>query len=206
MRLWAWLLQHWGTVSGMGAAASGVIALLWRKLRPWYRRFMEAYKLMLQLPGIVGASESDRRLLQEIAATVEMIRKQVQPNGGASIPDSLRRVETELAHSRVVQQEMVSQTGVAMWQSSADGACIWASPALADLLNIDGPRVLGNGWASAVHQEDRSRVQEEWKSAVREWRPFEESYKTRGGIKVQARANPLPDGSGFIGTLRRLEN
>ena len=104
-----------------GAAASGVIALLWRRLRPWYRRFMEAYRLMLPTPGIVGASEADRRLLQEIAATVEMIRKQVQPNGGASIPDSLRRVETELAHSRVVQQEMVSQTGVAMWQSSADG-------------------------------------------------------------------------------------
>ena len=50
--------------------------------------------------------------------------------------------------------------------------------------------MLGNGWASAVHQEDRSRVQEEWKSAVQQWRPFEETYKTRGGIKVQARANP----------------
>ena len=148
---------------------------------------------MLQLPESLVHPRSDRRLLQEIAATVEMIRKQVQPNGGASIPDSLRRVETELAHSRVVQQEMVSQTGVAMWQSSADGACIWASPALADLLNIDGPRVLGNGWASAVHPEDRSRVQEEWKSAVREWRPFEETYKTRAGSGIlQARANPLP--------------
>ena len=74
MRLWAWLLQHWGTVSGMGAAASGVIALLWRKLRPWYRRFMEAYKLMLQLPESLAHPSRIGGCCKEIAATVEMIR------------------------------------------------------------------------------------------------------------------------------------
>ena len=95
MRLWAWLLQHWGTVSGDGRQpvallpCSGVgfdlgIEGLWKR------------RLMLQLPESLVRPKSDRRLLQEIAATVEMICKQVQPNGGASIPDSLRRLRQSL--------------------------------------------------------------------------------------------------------------
>ena len=52
------------------AAASGVIALLWRRLGLVSKVYGRYMNWMLQLQSIVGASESDRRLLQEIAATV----------------------------------------------------------------------------------------------------------------------------------------
>ena len=64
---------------------------------------------------------------------------------------------------RIASLGCTARDGFTNWRRNGGNhrrtaACIWASPALADLLNDDGPRVLGNGWASAVHQEDRSRV------------------------------------------------
>ena len=60
-----------------------------------------------------------------------------------------------------------------------------------DLLNIDGPRVLGNGWASAVHQEDRSRVQEEWKSAVRSGDRWRKPIRRAAGSR-KCKRGPIP--------------
>ena len=47
---------------------------------------------------------------------------------------------------------------VAIYQTDAQGRCVYVNSALCDLFGLTEKEALGDGWLSRIHPEDRDRV------------------------------------------------
>jgi len=61
---------------------------------------------------------------------------------------------------------------VGIFHTDAAGACIYVNERLCELAGIPAEQAHGEGWAKALHPEDRERVFREWTEAVRSQQPF----------------------------------
>ena len=145
-------------------------------------------------------------------ATVEAlvtIAYQLKPNGGASLHDKISRMETAMLRENAVRRQQMSATGLAFWEADEDGKTIFASDAMSALIGAEQDDILGNGWVTNLHSEDRDRVFEEWNSAITQKRAFLSTYRFthRDGqsVQVQGRSHPILDrvgnALGHVGTL-----
>ena len=121
-----------------------------------------------------------------------------QKHAEAVIKESERRFQT-LAR--------VSPVGI--FRTDADGHCVYVNERWCEMAGMTPEEALGEGWAMALHPEDRERVFNEWRSASAKQSPFKvECRFQRADGKVtwllaQALAETSQDGAtaGFIGTI-----
>lgn len=73
--------------------------------------------------------------------------------------------------------------GTFTWIASPDGALETDIPSWRDLTGQAAEELLGDGWLTALHPEDRPRVAAEWQEALRAKRPYAVTYRigTRDG-------------------------
>lgn len=135
--------------------------------------------------------------------------------------EALLALEDEIHVRRQVVHAYLNAQGIACWESDKNGACIFASERLAELVGLDRADVLGDGWVTNLAEEDRDRVYQAWLNAVRQKRGFIMTYAFvhADGRKVTVSANSQPilrdikttDGTlyrelrGMIGVLTPLE-
>lgn len=135
--------------------------------------------------------------------------------------EALLALEDEIQVRRQVVHAYLNAQGIACWESDKNGACVFASERLAELIGLDRADVLGDGWVTNVAEEDRDRVYAAWLNAVRQKRGFVMTYTFvhADGKKVRVSANShpilrdqtLPDGTlsrelrGMIGVLTPLD-
>jgi len=93
---------------------------------------------------------------------------------------------------------------VAIYQSDAEGRCIYVNSVLCELFEISEKDALGLGWIDRVHPADRERVEAARPYARSPVPVFHIDYRlqtSRGTIWVAAFSTALMDGGKFKGRI-----
>jgi PAS domain S-box-containing protein len=136
--------------------------------------------------------------------------------------EALLALEHELELRRQVLHAYLNAQRIACWESDKHGACVFASDRLAEYVGLDKADILGDGWVTNLHDDDKERVYRAWKAAVKQKRGFIMTYTFvhADGVEVKVTANsqPIlrdrmnPDGTlsremrGMIGVLTPVNN
>jgi PAS domain S-box-containing protein len=99
--------------------------------------------------------------------------------------------------SRAVSGEMACAT----WLASGDGYC-WDIPDWCELTGLNAEQAEGDGWADALHPEDKDKTLAEWADALANPRPYSVIYRARfadGEYRwINARALPVLRANGDV--------
>jgi PAS domain S-box-containing protein len=101
-----------------------------------------------------------------------------------------------------------SPLGIAL--ANAHGDCIYVNPAMQGQMGTGFAEALGDGWARAVHPEDRERVVSEWLAAVRAGHTYEGTHRFVHSdgttIKVRVIAAAVRDEDWILGYVTMAED
>gem|GEM_PF-3863765 len=143
-----------------------------------------------------------------------------QPLGLATVTRDIRdrkrseaqRAEAEQAlrasESRYHSLAQIAPVGI--FRTDLHGDCIYANERWHQFSGLSTAAILGQGWAEAIHPDDRAQVFASWYQAVQSNQPFQTECRfqhvTTGQtswILAQATAERNPDGSiiGYVGTI-----
>lgn len=201
-------MQHdWQQIAGLLGAIGAALALLrwlWGAIPRLCRRIGK------RLSDMFGLSElkTDIGSLDE---QMKFIVGELRPNGGASIRDSLNRIEIRQVLQEQRQKAILSDMSVGVFETDTDGDFIWVNRKYLRMTGRAPSEVNGSGWINTVAERDRARVKQEWQDAMDAGREFESSYQMitpdDDRIEVQVRTykyersddpeNPL----GFMGIV-----
>lgn len=136
------------------------------------------------------------------------VMAEFKPNSGSSLRDSVNEIMKRQSRAEIIRRRTIDDDGRLIWETDETGAAVFISEALAEILGMSPTEALGWGWTSAIHDDDKERVTEEWMKAVKEKRSFQQYYRfeTRGRapVRVAGRAYPIRLGNdvvGFVGSL-----
>jgi two-component system CheB/CheR fusion protein len=114
---------------------------------------------------------------------------------------------TKVLEDRLRQQaadlrQMTDALPTLVWASRADGACEYLSRRWLDYTGVPETEQLGYGWLDQVHSEDRERLREAWRAAVRDASPLEIDVRIKGKDGshrwFKTRAVPIRDEQGSL--------
>ncbi len=117
-----------------------------------------------------------------------------------------------LAHSEQRFRQLTAASPVGVFETDADGLCLYTNPRWQEIFGVPPEAALGTGWTRGLHDGDREAVMHAWDEAAREGRPFAMEFRVRAsGMDVRwvdSRANALvgPDGriTGYVGTVEDI--
>lgn len=93
---------------------------------------------------------------------------------------------------------------VGIYQSDAQGLCVYVNAALCELFGLTAKEAMGVGWMERVHPDDRDRVMAARKTAISPLPVFYLDYRIVIGDKtlwVAAFSTALMDGGTFRGRI-----
>ena len=125
--------------------------------------------------------------------------------------DITERVETDraLQESLARFRALAEGAPVGIFEWDVRRGCTYVNARWCDAAGIDSDHAMGDGWADALHPEDRERVAASWEAAVSGGADFAAGYRflhADGQIRwMQGRAAPVRDAagevSGYVGTI-----
>lgn len=211
------LLSNLGIATTIISTIIGSIWAIWLKIiKPALKRKRE----------LIHNREQNAEQMQDALNKLDRVLKEVLPNGGSSLRDSLNRVEKNIdkiesnisnLNEKVDSLEDTHRISlnlqqIAFWISGKQGEITYASQAMCKLVKRVESEMLGNGWISCISHEDTKRISEAWESSVQEGRTFDEVYTfTSNGysVKVKGTAYHKKDSKGnyigSYGTLTKLK-
>lgn len=118
-----------------------------------------------------------------------------------------RQVNQRLAESERRFQALANLAPAGIFRTDADGRCTYVNAAWLAQTGLQDGEWQGDGWARALHPEDRERVFADWGQAVAENRDFRAEFRWQHPdgsccwVDVLGRPELGPDGAimGFIG-------
>jgi PAS domain S-box-containing protein len=82
-----------------------------------------------------------------------------------------------------------------VYRTDADGLVVWVNRRGEEICGLPAEQLLGNAWASAVHPDDRSRVETAWASARGGEGPYQNEFRIRRAdgrwIWLEVKSAPL---------------
>ena len=64
-----------------------------------------------------------------------------------------------------------------VWSARADGACDYVSRQWLEHTGVAESDQLGYGWLEQIHPDDRERVRDEWRAAVKAGTPLDTEFR-----------------------------
>lgn len=119
----------------------------------------------------------------------------------------------EATGARERVRQLFRALDVPVFETDNNGWFRYVNPAWTRMTGLSIDESRGEGWAEALHPEDRNRVFETWESAIQQGKPFTAVYRFRHVqseevTEVRGSASPIHDGReavvGWIGTLDPL--
>lgn len=140
---------------------------------------------------------------------VALILKEVKPNGGKSLADSIKRIESNMLWMSIFQHLYDHP----LFRTDKFGNYIWINNSFSIMAGASFEEVKDKRWFSLVSEDDRARIKEEWKEAVEDKRLFDVVYwihntPNKKIFKVREIAYPnivLGELQGYMGTINILE-
>lgn len=112
------------------------------------------------------------------------------------------RIEARLRTSERDYQSLAEASPVGMFRFDAQGSCLYVNDRWCEMAGISAGEALGEGWAKALHPDDRENVSAGWQEAARVAAPFKAEFRFgRDGGKitwVNSHAVPLFDDDGVV--------
>jgi len=131
-----------------------------------------------------------------IPAKLEEISKEFRTNGGATVKDSLARIELTTARGEERQKILLGLVPYAVFETDKEGHCTYVNRSYLRWTGRTEDEVLGDGWVNILAQDERERVTNEWDRAIKHKRLFEARYSiynesTGERFPVLCRAFPM---------------
>ena len=90
---------------------------------------------------------------------------------------SRREAEARIRDSEERFRLLTSTSPVGIFVTDADGHCEYVNEAYEKMSGLSPAQAYGQGWATAIHPEDKDRVFEDWYSGVRAETPFRTEFR-----------------------------
>lgn len=185
------LLNHWAEICASIVAIGSFLALIWRYI---IRPSKENISRILTL----------HEELEKLVPVVKSMQKELKPNGGSSLFDTIKRIDDTLViHTQKFNFLMTYESKIA-FETDGIGHCVWVSPKWQELTGISYEDAMGWGWVNSIHSDDREKVTEEWKDAITSRRPFSyQDYRFHNILRdhivtMTVIANPLVSNDGIL--------
>lgn len=148
------------------------------------------------------------RSLKEQNMLLEVLNKELQ-----AADEALKKQEV-IRESEKNLRNILEGLPQLAWRSSPDGSQIYFNKQWYDYTGLTEEESQGDGWASALHPEDRERVLPEWKKTLDEKKNISVEYRLRNKNGVYhwflTRAEPFFDTDNnmhyFIGTCTDIDD
>ena len=109
-------------------------------------------------------------------------------------------------------EPLQSVSPVGLFRTDTDGRCLAVNARWCEITGLAPAEALDEGWARALHPDDREHVLDGWREATQEARGFEGEFRFRrpDGAVTQVLAQALPERdtrgriSGFVGAITDL--
>jgi len=88
-----------------------------------------------------------------------------------------KQAERDLRASEQRYATLVAIAPVGIFRTDAQGHCIFVNERWCQIAGLTPTQALGDGWATALHPDDRERVAGEWYQAAQDDRPFQLEYR-----------------------------
>jgi PAS domain S-box-containing protein len=151
-------------------------------------------------------------MLARLAAHGELARRLLDPSEAHAVSAAFRRDEAggnldradeALRESELRSRMLVEGIAQATWEADGSGVVVADSPSWRAFTGQSREQWLGHGWADAVHPEDRSHAERQWREAVAVRRDFNAEFRLRhaasGGYRwTNVRAVPVMGDDGAI--------
>jgi len=143
-----------------------------------------------------------KKTLGSRAAQLNRIEQELISNGGTSIRDALKRIETRLNEIDAFQRASLNVHDVAIIRFDVNGKVVNINREFQRLTTASLVETRGDGWINVIHPEVRDSVLNKWYHAVKDQREFHEDVWFRRGDKDEfwAHVNVYRemDGAGHI--------
>lgn len=202
--IWVWLneqKEHLAIIAGI----LGGLWTIWKYLGKYIKECFSRIAYMFNAKAAHG----------DLNEKLDQIMGQLIPNGGSSIKDSLDRIEDKQSFFSSFLQAQMNVNQKAIFQTDAEGKCIWVNRPHARMTGFQASEVMGDGWINVIAPECREIVMEKWQEAVDSEREFDENIwyirtdkKTRYCVNVHAYKIEGVNGElrGYIGEVTYLDH
>jgi len=165
------------------------------------------------------ATDSDRQLAEPRTRTRDARGRAEGDEPGSRSPRSdnagqARNVASASIRGSAEDHQTLISAPVGIFRTDPDGACLFVNERWSQLSGMSPKDALGNGWAAAIHPDDRARVQAEWQTAITEAREFHLEYRYQrpdgSVVWLSGSAMPFPDAQGrpggHVGTVMDISD
>lgn len=115
--------------------------------------------------------------ISEVYIAVDNINKEFQRNGGGSLRDAVDRIEKTTTHQEERQRILLGLVPFGVIETDTKGHVTFVNRTYLRWTGKEEHELLGEGWVSIIHPDDRERIVREWREAVEQLRSFESRFK-----------------------------
>lgn len=143
---------------------------------------------------------------------VEVIFKEITPNGGGSIKDKVNVMSKEISTNTQMTEQifhrqrwMMDHRQEAVFEAQLTGEIAWVNKPYCKLSGRDSNELIGHNWKNTILEEDRERVISNWDSCVKDGRQFEDEYRLvipDGRIIRVTCSASLVEKHGYLGSIQ----
>lgn len=200
-----------------------IIMLIW-KIKELIDAITFIFKQILKpFNGIVNFFNGIFRINQKISELeisfldlkeyMKIIKKEITPNGGTSLADSIRRIESILIIKDQTQKALLMDIERGIFQCDLDGKNIWVNRTYARLLKCGTNELLGHGWKKFIAPDVLKKYNEVWEMSFSEDSEYiyELVFSDINGDEVPLKltVSAIHDSNkncvGYIGVLEKTE-
>ncbi len=117
----------------------------------------------------------------------------VRMYGSHTLPSNLEHAD-EAQGRNATENPLAMLSPLGIFHTDARGKCVFVNDRWCEITGLTSDEALGDGWAEALHPEDRSRVFETWEQATRTRSVFKAEYRfiDRRGVVTLCSGKPWP--------------
>ncbi|MEH1925203.1 PAS domain-containing protein [Nostoc sp.] len=134
------------------------------------QEYYETYYRILHPDGIRWLAARAKVFYDAVGNGVRML-------GNVQDITDRKQVEEELRQSEERYRYLAEAIPQLVWTCNASGWCDYANQRLCDYTGLTFEQILGQGWLSAVHPDDRQAAQSMWNNAVDRGSSYRHEYR-----------------------------
>lgn len=208
-----YITEHWLALSG-GATALITLLAKGKDL------ISLAQKGWAWVSCIINGAQTVTRILKEHGIILEKygttledvkqkIEKELSPNGGGSVVDAIRRIESKMIVQESTDAAILMDYNIGIFRCDIYGKNTYVNRTYARMLKTGREDLMGHGWKNFLRRDERERYAQVWSNAFADSREFEDVVEFQDSekktVKVIVHGYPLPDSNnkivGFMGMV-----